>query len=148
MCKEEYRLLMHAMEDLHETDEKEWYELNEQYDKAKKKDMDGAEFVLCDICMNNRNGSCLKNNSAATEHPTEMYFDICKLFSPRTTTPITPYQFEKLMIRMRDRSINDTDDGFDAKRYNMEYMMCVMLEMLGYGAGARIFLNEACELPF
>lgn len=110
---------------------------------------DGAEFVLCEICRFNKHGDCLRSGSAA-DSPSEMYFDICKKFEA-PISPINPYTFKKLMERMRDASVNEpscVEDSRDAKRYNMEYLMCMVLEQLGYGEGAKIFLDCSFELPF
>lgn len=117
---------------------------------------DGPEFVLCDICRFNKINSdgertCLKNGSAADEHPTEMYLDICKRFKG-PTEPIEPWKFAQLMKNMKDATPAEPGinylDSVSERRYNMEYLMCVMLEMLGYGEGAQIFLDESFEIPF
>lgn len=112
---------------------------------------DGPEFVLCDICVFNRNGDCIKKGSAADANPTEMYYDICKLFkSP--DTPIDAYTFTKLMEKMKEATPCEPGvtyaDTMQERRYNMEYLMAVMLEMLGYGEGAKIFLDQGFECPF
>ena len=117
---------------------------------------DGPEFVLCDICRFNKHNSdgervCLKKNSAADENPTEMYLDICKQFRG-PSTPIEPWKFAELMKNMVTATPAEPGityaDSVSERRYNMEYLMCVMLEMLGYGEGAKIFLDQGFELPF
>lgn len=110
---------------------------------------DGPEFILCDICRFNRNGTCLKKGSAADDNPTELYFNICKCFrSP--VEPISPYEFAELMKKAKKMVIDDPEPYtcVETRRYTMEYIMCIMLEMLGYGEGAQVFLDESFELPF
>lgn len=110
------------------------------------------EFVICDICKNNRKGMCLRSVTAGeSESPPEMYYNICKEFSP-PMSPIDPHKFAELMTTMVERTPCEPSVTFaetmQERRYNMEYLLCVMLEMLGYGEGAKIFLDQGFECPF
>ena len=103
---------------------------------------DGCEFILCRICRYNRQGTCLKANSMAnSESPSETYINICKGFASEGY-PIKPSEFAEMM---NDVVGSDDDDNV---RYMMEYFMCVTLTQLGYGDGAKIFLDQGFELPF
>ena len=116
---------------------------------------DGPEYIMCSVCRFNRVGErCIKADSMLNyiNPASRVYFNVCKSFSPNPT-PITATQFERLMEAAKELCVNEPTTGGlgdfnDEKRFMMEYIMCTVLESMGYTKGVKIFRDEEFELPF
>ena len=137
------------LEDLHDEDQINLTEQAEALDDVMPKE--GAEFILCDMCRHNRGGKCRNEASMANQEvPVDgLYFGICKGFSSEPV-PISPAKFKKLMQEVKKRIVPEPSfnaaTAYELRRYNMEHLMAQMLMQLGYGEGAKVFLNESYEL--
>lgn len=120
-------------------------------------DPDKPEFILCDICRFWQHGRCIKKNSLInTARPSDGDFlgglyGICKEFKG-PSTPIPPLKFAELMKKYISLTYVERDSeemrGDDILRYRLEFLMCEMLKELGYGDGAKVFINVGFDCPF
>lgn len=114
---------------------------------------DGPEFIICKICRYNQHGKCLKEESMANSmNPSdELYFGICKGFKA-VPYPISPTEFAQLMKDYISTTVDEPygeDRSFDdLLRYQLEFVMCETLIMLGYDEGVKLFRDKNFELPF
>lgn len=114
---------------------------------------DGPEFIICKMCRHNRGGGCRCEESMANiANPSDgLYFNICRGFSS-DKCPISPAKFRKLMLEIRNSIVPEpgvsATEAYGLQRYNMEHLMAQMLIQLGYGEGAKVFLDSGFELPF
>ena len=114
---------------------------------------DGPEFIICKMCRHNRGGGCTCEESMANiANPSDgLYFNVCRGFSS-DKAPISPAKFRKLMLEIRATLAPEPGESaqqaYALQRYNMEHLMAQVLIQLGYGEGAKIFLDSGFELPF
>lgn len=149
------RKLREDLTDLKDSDAIDLVEVSENlYDMMNAHaDCDGSEFIICKICRHNRGGKCLCEYSMANiANPSDgLYFNICRGFSSERA-PISPAKFKKLMTEIKESIVPEPDadasEAYSLQRYNMEHLMAQILIQLGYGEGAKVFLDSGFELPF
>lgn len=118
---------------------------------------DKPECVLCDICRFWQHGRCLKKESILNKpNPSKGDFlgglyGICKEFKGPSVA-IQPNKFAELMKRYISTTYIEPDEGLmrgdDILRFRLEFLMCEMLKELGYGDGAKTFINIGFDCPF
>lgn len=110
---------------------------------------DGAEFILCEMCRYNHGDGCSKENYLGSCTIPEDFYHVCQGFKSLPVA-ISPSKFTELMKAFISVNMEPGDIGLgdsrDELRFQLEFLMCEMLNQLGYGEGARIFQELHFEM--